>query len=247
MSQTRWLERAVDALDIALLLVSAERKIVYANAAAHRLFGFASGHLAGMGVERLVAQERRGELRNIDDVLAGGSARKVRSVLRREDGSRVDVTMVLEPCFDDGSQVSGVSVRYYDAPHSSTRPGLSTSKPPLGMSVPSGIMTAPPAPLPSSPLPSRPSRSSESARSQSRLTPARPAEEQRARLTRLLQNLEWLDERLSTPASVASLDAPNERAHAMLVIGESLGLCEESLGALEAAQDIPPAPRVPRM
>jgi hypothetical protein len=32
----------------------------------------------------------------------------------------------------------------------------------------------------------------------------------------------------------------------MLVIGESLGLCEESLHALEETE-IPPAPRMPRL
>lgn len=244
MSQTRWLERAVDALDIALLLVGSDRKVVYANAAAHRLYGIGTGVLPGTGIERLVVAERRGELRNIDDVLAGGGARKVRSILRRDDGSRIDVTMVLEPCLDDHGSVSGVSVRYYDAPHSSVRPGITASKPPLGMNAPSGFATSPPVLTPTGPLPSL---LPDTSRSQSRLAPARQPPAQRERLTKLLKNLEWLDERLSTPASLAPLDDARERARAMLVIGESLGLCEESLGALEDPAAIPPAPRMPRV
>jgi len=255
MSQSHWLERAVDALDVALLLVGTDRKVVYANAAAYRLYGIGAGVLPGTGIERLVVPERRGELRNIEDVLAGGGARKVRSMLRRDDGSRVDVTMVLEPCFDEQANVSGVSVRYYDAPHTSVRPGLSTSKPPLGMNAPSGFassveppraasFSAPPVLTPAGPLPLL---LPDSSRSQSRLAPARPPNEQRERLSKLLKNLEWLDERLSTPASVAPLDDARERARAMLVIGESLGLCEESLNALEGSAEIPPAPRMPRM
>lgn len=243
MSQTRWLERAVDALDVALLLVGADRKVAYANAAAHRLYGIGAGVLPGTGIERLVVAERRGELRNIDDVLNGGAARKVRSILRREDGSRVDVTMVLEPCLDDLSNVSGVSVRYYDPPPSSMRPGLSASKPPLGMNTPSSFASASAVSTPTGPLPSF---LPDPSRSQSRLTPTRVPEQQRERLATLLKNLQWLDERLSTPASVAPLDDTRERARAMLVIGESLGLCEESLNALESAE-IPPAPSMPRM
>jgi PAS domain S-box-containing protein len=249
VSQTQWLERAVDALDVALLLVSAERKVVYANAAAHRLFGIPAGAnvgLTGSSLDRLVAPERRGELRNFDDVLQGGGARRVRSVLRREDGSRVDVTMALEPCFDDHARVSGVSVRYGDAPKYSVRPGLVSPRPPLGMGVPSS--NAPP--LPSTP-PARtpvPPVRHESVRSESRLAPARvPNEMLRSRLAKVLQNLEWLEERLSLPASVAPLDDTRERARTMLMVEEARGLMNESLTMLDAEAHIPPAPRVPKL
>ena len=253
MSQMQWLERAVDALDVALLLVNAERKVVYANAAAYRLFGMAPGAaegLMGSSIERLVVPERRGELRNFEDVLRGGGARRVRSVLRREDGSRVDVTMALEPCFDDQARVSGVSVRYGDAPRHSLRPSLASPRPPLGMGMPSTApsrASAPPSPPPLR-APTPPAPRNEGLRSESRLTPARGSNEMlRSRLAKVLQNLEWLEERLSVPASVAPLDETRERARTMLMVEEARGLVNESLTMLDAEEQIPPAPRIPRL
>jgi PAS domain S-box-containing protein len=257
MSETRWLQRAVDSLDVALLLISAERKVAYANAAAQRLFGFTPGaevSLLGLSIDRLVVNERRGELRNFDDVLAGGGARRVRSVLRREDGARVDVTMALEPCFDDHARVTGVSVRYFEAPQHTIRPGLSTSKPPLGMGVPMS------SPLPP-PLPTQPALSLQSPtpvlkgssfplppKSESRLSAARPPHEMlQSRLRKVLQNLEWLSERLSAPASVAPLDDTRERARTILTLEEARGLVSESVAMLEGEEQIPPAPRIPRL
>lgn len=251
MSQARWLERAVDALDVALLLVAADRKVAYANAAAHRLFGLGPGLLQGLGIERLVVSERRGELRNFEDVLGGGGARKVRSVLRREDGARVDVTMVLEPCFDDGAHVTGVSVRYYDPPQHSVRPGLSGSKPPLGMegasSPPPAISSAPSASGASPLIGGRRAQSSEPSRSASRLAAARGPDAQRARLTRVLRNLQWLEERLTVPVSLAPLDEPRERGRALLLTSETRTIIEEALNALDTDTEIPPAPRMPRV
>jgi PAS domain S-box-containing protein len=258
MSETRWLQRAVDALDVALLLVGAERKVVYANAAAQRLFGFTPGaelSLLGLSIDRLVVTERRGELRNFEDVLSGGGARRVRSVLRREDGARIDVTMALEPCFDDSARVTGVSVRYYEAPQHSVRPGLSTSKPPLGMGIPMSSPLPPPLlqrsafPLPT-PTPTAASTSSlpSPSKSESRLTAARqPNEMLQSRLRKVLQNLELLGERLNVPASVAPLDDTRERARTILMLEEARGLVAESVVMLEGEEQIPPAPRIPRM
>jgi PAS domain S-box-containing protein len=250
MSQMQWLERAVDALDVALLLVNAERKVVYANAAAYRLFGMTAGNgegLMGTSIERLVVPERRGELRNFDDVLRGGGARRVRSVLRREDGTRVDVTMALEPCFDDQAHVSGVSVRYGDAPKHSWRPSLASPRPPLGMGVPPSTPSRAPSPLPAR-QPTSPAPRSESLHSESRLSPARGSNEMlRSRLAKVVQNLAWLEERLSVPASVAPLDETRERARTMLMVEEARGLVNESLTMLEADEQIPPAPRIPRL
>lgn len=239
MSHSHWLERAVEALDVALLLISAERKVVYANGAAHRLFGLAPDAQNGLqdsALERLVAPERRGELRNFDDVLNGGGARRVRSVLRREDGSRVHVTMALEPCFDDHGRVSGVSVRYSEAPRGSVRPSLAASKPPLGMSA------SPP------PLPAGASLRPEPTHSESRLSPASAHHDMlRSRLSKVLQNLEWLEERLSVPASIAPLDETRERARTILAVEEARALVAESLTMIDAEEQVPSAPRVPRV
>lgn len=253
MSQTRWLERAVDALDVALLLIAEDRRVAYANAAAHRLYGLEPGLLQGLGIDRLIVPERRGELRNFEDVLGGGGGRKVRSVLRREDGARVDVTMVLEPCFDDQSRVSGVSVRYYDAPQQSVRPSLSASKPPLGMDNVPGRTPPPPTPTggqsraPQVGMPSVRVPAEDPSRSSSRLSPARVPDAQRSRLTKALRNLQWLEERLTVPVSLAPFDDPRERGRALLIAGETRGLVEEAISALDAETEIPPAPRIPKV
>jgi PAS domain S-box-containing protein len=255
MSHTRWLERAVDALDVALLLIADDRKVAYANAAAHRLYGLEPGQLQGLSVDRLIVPERRGELRNFEDVLSGGGGRKVRSVLRREDGARIDVTMVLEPCFDDHARVSGVSVRYYDAPQHSVRPGLSASKPPLGMDNVPGRTPPPPmtslvpprTPIPELGTPSVRVPADDPSRSSSRLAPARVPDAQRSRLARVLRNLQWLEERLTVPVSLAPFDDPRERGRALLIAGETRGLIEEALNALEADAEIPAAPRIPKV
>jgi PAS domain S-box-containing protein len=260
MSETRWLQRAVDALDQALLLVNGERKIAYANAAAQRLFGYAPGaesSLLGLSVDRLVVNERRGELRNFEDVLGGGGARRVRSVLRREDGTRVDVTMALEPSLDEHGSVSAVSVRYFEAPQNSVRPPLNTSRPPLGMGLPLGSPLPPPlkqgadsarAAAGSSPTPALCSSRLPPSKSESRLSAARPPHEMlQSRLRKVQQNLEWLRERLTVPASIAPLDDTRERARTILAVEEACSLVSESVAMLEGEEQIPPAPRIPRM
>lgn len=247
MQEADWLERAIEAFDVSLVLVSAERRIVFANAAAHRLFGSdPSGlhSLHGSSLERLVAPERRGELKNFEDVLAGGGARRVRSIVRREDGQRVEVTMALEPCFDEHGAVTGVSVRYYDPPQQSLRPPAQ-SRPPLGMGSP---LTRPSPPPPHTESPGTEPRRPPSVRSESRLSPTRvPHEILRARLNKVRENLDWLEERLSLPPSVAPLDESRERARAIFALEEARGLVVESLSVLEGEEQVPPAPRVPRM
>jgi PAS domain S-box-containing protein len=260
MSETRWLQRAVDALDQALLLVNAERKVAYANAAAQRLFGYTPGaesSLLGLSIDRLVVNERRGELRNFEDVLRGGGARRVRSVLRREDGARVDVTMALEPSLDEHGSVIAVSVRYFEAPQNSVRPPLNTSKPPLGMGLPSSSPLPPPlrqggdsarAAAGSSPTSALRSSPLPPSKSESRLSAARPPHEMlQSRLRKVQEKLEWLRERLSVPANVAPLDDTRERARTILAVEEACSLVSESVAMLEGEEQIPPAPRIPRM
>jgi PAS domain S-box-containing protein len=253
-ASTFWLERAVDHLDIALLLVAPDRHISYANAAAYRLFGLRPGQFEGATLDRLTTPERRGELRNIDEVLGGGGARKVRSVVRREDGARVDVTMIVEPCFDEQSRVVAASVRYEGIVHLG-RPSLMPRQTPT---------TAPPASRSSMPPAERAAafgqpptsgaqgfgsqaasshdagRASDTARAHDgarasavRLNGLPDLHVLAAQLERALRHQRWLEERLSVPPSVAPLDDASERARAMLAVSESRRLTQEVLGALE--------------
>jgi PAS domain S-box-containing protein len=233
-SSTFWLERAVDHLDIALLLVAPDRRVSYANAAAYRLLGLRPGQLDGAPLDRLTVPERRGELRNIDDVLNGGSARKVRSAVRREDGTRVDVTMIVEPCFDEHARVVAASVRYEAVVHMG-RPSLMPRRPPT---------TAPPASTSSLPPPAssllgnanlqNAASGSEFAGRPSgmRLNGIPDVHVLAAQLERALRHQRWLEERLSVPPSVAPLDDTSERARALLAVSEARRLTQDVLDAL---------------
>jgi PAS domain S-box-containing protein len=273
----KWLASAFEQLDVPVLVVGVDRLIAYANPAAQRLFGAAPGALEGQGLERLVVPERRGELRNVEDVLAGGGARRVRSVLRRDDGSRLDVTMTVEPSLDESGRVDGATVRY-EAMASTGRmsaspggrislgPPLRTSSAapsPRISSLPSagGGRVAPPAsgsfsteapPLPGSQNPGILPPSSgvipPGRRSEQRLM--RTPSELELRLHRVERNLEWLEERLGQPGSVAPLDDPRERARALLVVAEARAQVRHSLTELtepEARESEPLFPAPPKL
>jgi PAS domain S-box-containing protein len=236
---TFWLERAVDHLDIALLLVAPDRHISYANAAAYRLFGLRPGQFEGATLDRLTTPERRGELRNIDEVLGGGGARKVRSVVRREDGARVDVTMIVEPCFDEQSRVVAASVRYEGIVHLG-RPSLMprrqpTTAPPSSRSSipPAGHGFGQPPTSGAQGFGSQAASAHDGARASAvRLNGLPDLHVLAAQLERALRHQRWLEERLSIAPSVAPLDDASERARAMLAVSESRRLTQEVLDAL---------------
>lgn len=242
MSHERWLDDTVDSLDVAVILIGADRTVAYGNAAAHHLFGLQDGGLIGAQVENLLPPERRGELRNFDDVLGGGGARKVRSALKRVDGQRLDISMVIEPCLDEEGRVAAVTVRYYQGPLSSARPPSARTRPPLGMDD----STFPDRSHTYRTLPPRVGSSSPP-RSESRLSPTRQADVRRAQVERALRCIEWLEQRLTVPSSVAPLDDASERARAMLVVTEAHGLLQDLSHSLEDEPEIPGAPNVPRL
>ena len=271
-----WLESAVDNIDVALLVVAADYTVSYANFAAHKMFGMAHGRLEGTPMEQLIVPERRAELRNLGDVLGGGGARRVRSVLKREDGTRIDVAMTLEPCLDAAGAVGAVSVRYEVMPAgrttltpsvrsslppqqrvrfvNSSSPEARRSPPPLGMAQasmpPAGAAASswPPRREPP-PLPTATTPTMPAPRpSEPRLSRTRTATELEHRLARLQRHLQWLEERLSVPSSIQPLDDPRERARAMLVVSESRGLVQESLEELESElRELPAPPKMPKL
>lgn len=237
-SSTFWLERAVDHLDVALLLVAPDRRISYANAAAYRLFGLKPGQFDGATLDRLSTPERRGELRNIDEVLGGGGARKVRSVVRREDGTRVDVTMIVEPCFDEQSHVVAASVRYEGVVHLG-RPSLMPRRQPT-TAPPASRSSVPPADRSSSGHPGghghgHAALGGEAPRSSAvRLNGLPDLHVLAAQLERALRHQRWLEERLSVAPNVAPLDDASERARALLAVSEARRLTQDVLDALNA-------------
>jgi PAS domain S-box-containing protein len=237
-----WFDDATDDADIAVVMIGPERAIHYANKEAHRMLGCPAGRLLGLAMDRLSVPERRGELRNIEDVLAGGAARRVRTVLRREDGTRLTVTASYEPCYSDIGVVESVAIRYEPlSARGSLSPSMSPSlRPPVSSSMPAAPRSTVP-PTRSGPAP----RASEQ-----RLSPLRIAGEMEQRLVQLERHLRWLEDRLSVPATTASLDDARERARALLVIADARSLLRETaqIAGFEAtAEQIPAAPKVPKL
>ena len=250
---TSWHQSAYDQLEVPLLIVSVDRQVAYANPAARRLFGAAPGALEGAGIERLVVSERRGELRNIEDVLKGGSARRVRSVLRREDGGRLDVTMSVEPCFDAAGRVEAATVRYEliaaSGRMSAAPDGRADARQAFGRSSPS-----------TAPFGQRITEESGSHVNPVSRTPRPPplsgpfqtsgpvAGDLEALLLKVASNLSWLEDRLALPATEASLDDSRERARVLLVIGEARSQLRQALDEAKGAEaSVPPLPAPPKL
>src|SRR5262245_15006883 len=99
-------EKGGTGLGAPTLVVGQGRRIEHANAAAEQLFRAEPGALLTATMDDLVPQERRGELRNLDDVLAGGGARRLRTAIRLADGRRIDVAATLTPTYDAQGKVS---------------------------------------------------------------------------------------------------------------------------------------------
>jgi PAS domain S-box-containing protein len=267
-----WLDGSVDYLDVAVVIVGEDRTIAYANQEAHRMFGAHAGRLPGLNMDRLALPERRGELRNIEDVLSGGGARRVRTALRRDDGTRVTVTATYEPCQDDHGRMTSVAIRYeLLAAGSSLKPSLfppGASLPPFGSTPPLGHLphsqppesthrpaSGPPRDPLSGPPPIHhggvpgPYGSTPPPRhSERRLAPFRHVPEIEGRLRELDHRMRWLEERLSALPQVSSLDDPRERARALLVVAEARTLIQETLDATGAGEhDAMTPPRIPKI
>jgi len=247
-----WHQSGFDQLEVPVIVVGPDRHVAYANPAAHRLFGVAPGVLEGAGMDRLVVAERRGELRNIEDVLKGGSARRVRSALRREDGGRLEVTMSIEPCLDAGGRLEGATVQYeviVGSGRMSGMPGarlqgLSGAPVSIGAPINTGIKSD------SNPVVSETARPA-AVQSGAFHTSGVGESELEARLVRLGAHLTWLEERLTQPSAGVSLDDPRERARALMVIAEARSqlrqAIEEARGAAARVRPLPAPPKLPTL
>lgn len=250
-----WHQSGFDQLDVPLIIVAADRQIAYANPAARRLFGAPPGGLEGAGIDRLVVSERRGELRNIEDVLKGGSARRVRSAVRRDDGGRIDVTMSVEPCLDGAGRVEAASVRYeliaasgrmsvapdrIESRQSTPRP---LSPPPVPIVTRSGITDEYGSPMSHDVLGPELASTSEPFQA-----PSHFGLDLEPRLLRVAGHLSWLEDRLSQPATEAPLDDSRERARALMVIAEAQAQLRLALEeAKKAKASVPPLPAPPKL
>ncbi len=244
-----WHQSGFDQLEVPLIVVGPDRQIAYANPAARRLFGAPPGTLEGMGMERLVVPERRGELRNIEDVLKGGSARRVRSAVRREDGGRLDVTMSVEAFLGPAGALEGAVVRYEIITGSgrmSLAPGPRSRVPMAHASsrIPPEVGISDDSESRVSPFETDRTPTTTSGAFQ---TSKRAARELEARLARLETHLSWLEERLTRPSAEGPLDDPRERARALMVIAEARAELRQAMDDAKSAQGVPPIPAPPKL
>lgn len=210
------------------LVVGTGRRVEHANAAAEQLFRAEPGALLALTMDDLVPPERRGELRNLDEVLAGGGARRLRTAIRLTDGRRIDVAATLTPTYDAQGRVSAVSVVY--EPGRSSAAWLRSS-----MAPPSNA---------------RPSITSSERRLAPAIDPAEGAGALDANLLLLATHVGALERRMSEPAAIASLDDPAQRARVLMTLGEMRGAieaCRRAARVLAEREEgvVPAAPKVP--
>ncbi len=256
-----WLAQLVDQLaedgDVACLIIGPGLVVTFATSAAERMFGAAEGTLSGTTVDQLLPVERRGELKNFEDVLGGGGGRRLRSALRLSDGRRLDVSLTLAPLLDPTGRIVAVGARCEPAPSSAqwVRASLAPGKPSL---APSMRRSMAPAISHAAERPSIPAASSHwgeprgNHASEQRLSPSRPAGALDEYLGQLESHLRWLEGQLSSPVALVSLDNPRERARALLVVGEARDVTERCRQLLEAEAEvqlepIPAPPKMPRL
>lgn len=233
------LHQAIEALDVPIFLVGLDQRVMVANRAAHLLLGYQDGALKGMPMQALLVPRRQGELRNFDELARGGAARRLNTMLRRDDGGSRHVAMMLSPVTDEHGRVAAITVR-------ADVPGVmsaSSSMPPASSSVAPPPSIPRPAPVPSRHLDSnvraKPRRGSlppVPATSEQRLNPVRagaaPQEvvlaELEAKLERVHERFAWLEGRLSRTGEVP-LSSPEDQGQALRIACELRVLIERSL------------------
>jgi PAS domain S-box-containing protein len=95
------LAEIVESAQDAIISITQEGRIVTWNAAAESLFEFTAKQAIGQRLTLIVPPERRTEMERIlEKVKSGGRADPWQTVLRREDGSRVEVWATFSPVRD---------------------------------------------------------------------------------------------------------------------------------------------------
>lgn len=101
----------VVAWDQAVLLIERDGTISGWNPAAERLFGHAAAEVAGLTVDALFAFNRREEVRQILDRIAGGGGVERHDTMgMHRDGRSVPVSLAVAPVSDESGRVLGASV-----------------------------------------------------------------------------------------------------------------------------------------
>lgn len=97
---------------VPMMVVGAEGVIVHANAAVHRLLGYAVGSLTGCIIDYLAPPSERAAMVLLRAAGENATGLQIRSRALRSDGRVIDVRMTVEPCSQDSGQNVDVFVSY---------------------------------------------------------------------------------------------------------------------------------------
>src|SRR5918995_7017032 len=105
-----WLAAIVDFSSDAVLSKRLDGTITSWNAAAERMYGYPAAEAIGRSIESIVPEDRRDELRGMDERLARGERVPPFETVRvTRDGRRIDVALTMSPIIDDTGAVVGAS------------------------------------------------------------------------------------------------------------------------------------------
>ncbi len=192
------------------VVIGADLTITHANAQVHSLLGYAPTSLVGLPAQLLWPVSRRGELKNVRDVLDGQTERRIRSAAQRNDGHVIDVRLLIDPCLDAHGKVVAVTLRWEPIPpRAPASPRTATGRPPFASVAPvSGTRK-----LPSTPSPTVPA----------------PRDQLVEQLESAAQLLGWLDAELASTTGDGSL---RESARLRAVLGEAKDAVKQCVDGL---------------
>ena len=105
-----WLAAIVDFSSDAILSKKLDGTITSWNAAAERLYGYTAAEAIGRSIEIIVPEDRRSELRAMDELLARGErVPPLETVRLTRDGRRIEVALTMSPIVDPTGAVVGAS------------------------------------------------------------------------------------------------------------------------------------------
>lgn len=221
------------------LLVSRDQTVTSANSAALKLLGFRADELVGLSLKWLSPPSQHGVLDNIHAVFTLRKPVRVNTVLLHNNGTRVDVAMVMEPTLGTRGEVSAVRVRC-EAPRPSLPPRALTVMPSqdtTGITARSSLLASQRNTIP----PTAP-----------RVSALHPANDQTReslteRLESAVQLMRWAANLLTAPSD--GTDDARDRARLLLVLRDASELveeCQRELALDPAAVNVPKAPPLPR-
>ncbi len=88
------------------------------NKAAEKLFGWRKDEAIGMHISELLSNKRNNEIEYILERIKSGTENlSFEEIMKRKDGSLVDVEVTLSPIFDEDKNLSGISIIARDISH----------------------------------------------------------------------------------------------------------------------------------